>query len=75
MRQQEFEDYLRHFLHQEPFQPFVVEMVDGRVLLVEQPRVAFGGGGAGYVTPAEELVLFECEEVRDIRQATHEMSS
>src|SRR5262245_6691217 len=32
MTQQEFEDKLREFVRREPFEPFVVELLDGRSL-------------------------------------------
>jgi len=75
MNQQEFEELLRFFLRREPFQPFVVELLDGRMIEVDQPRVGFNGGAAGYVNASEELVFFECEEVRAIRALAHELAS
>ncbi len=32
MALQQFEDTLRQFLRREPFQPFVVELLDGRMI-------------------------------------------
>ncbi len=75
MSQQDFEDSLRQFLRREPFQPFVVELLDGRVILIEQRSLAFAGGAATYGTATKDLVFFDCEEVRAIREAAHEMSS
>ena len=67
MNVEQFEDTLRNFLRREPFQPFVVELVDGRAIEILRPKVVFGGGGASFFTPAYDLVEFACEEVRAIR--------
>jgi hypothetical protein len=68
MNIEQFEDTLRQILRKEPFQPFEVEMIDGRILHVEQ-KVAFGGGAAVYITPSLEIVEFACEDVQAIRSA------
>jgi len=65
---EQFEKMLRQLVRQEPFQPFLVEMVDGRVLTVDRP-VVFGGGGASFITPSDDLVEFACEDVQAIRPA------
>jgi len=72
MDQDRFEDLLRHFKRREPFEPFVVELLDGRVIRIEEGSVAFNAGAAVYLTPGPEMdvVTFECEGVRDIREAT-----
>lgn len=72
---EEFEDSLRQFLRREPFQPFMVELLDGSLITVEHSGVALGGGSALYCTPAYEFVEFACENVRTIRQATHQAAS
>jgi hypothetical protein len=68
MKAEQFEETLRQLLRREPFQPFVVEMVDGRVLAVDQ-KVVFGGGAASFITPSYELVEFACEDVKELRPA------
>ncbi|HWY88981.1 MAG TPA: hypothetical protein VNX28_19865 [Gemmataceae bacterium] len=68
MTVEQFEQTLRHLSRQEPFQPFEVEMVDGRVLTVDHP-VVFGGGAASFITPSYDLVEFACEDVQAIRPA------
>jgi hypothetical protein len=67
MNVEQFEETLRKLLRREPFQPFVVELLDGRVLTVNQPQVVFGGGSATYFTPNYDLVEFACEDVQAIR--------
>lgn len=62
-----FENTLRAFLHRQPFEPFVVEMLDGRVIAVDRPKVVFAGGAASFFTPDYDLVEFACEDVREIR--------
>ena len=50
----------------EPFHPFQVELVDGKVIIIERPSLALGGGAATMITD-DQFVEFECENVRDIR--------
>jgi hypothetical protein len=67
MNAEQFEDTLRQLLRQEPFQPFVVELVDGRVIEIDYPKVVIGGGGASFLTLPYDLVEFACEETQAIR--------
>lgn len=69
MNSQQFEDILRQFLQREPFEPFVVELLDGRSIEIISPNVAFCDGAASFFTPDFDLVDFVCEEVRAIRPA------
>jgi hypothetical protein len=69
MKIDQFDQALRQHLRREPFQPFVVELVDGRVLAVDQPKVVFAGGAASFFTPSYDLVEFACEDVLAIRPA------
>jgi hypothetical protein len=69
MQREPFENTLRQFLRREPFQPFVVELLDGRTIEVARPKVVIGGGGASFFTPDYDLIEFTCEEVRAIRHA------
>jgi hypothetical protein len=75
MNAEQLETTLRQFLHQDPFQPFVVELTGGRLIEVNRPRLALGGGGASFLTPAYDLVEFSCEEVRDVRRAVRGAAS
>lgn len=63
MELQTFEQSLRHYLRRKPFVPFVVALLDGRRITVDQPRVAINGRGAGFLSRAEGLVDFSCDEV------------
>jgi hypothetical protein len=67
MNRDQFENTLRQFVRREPFQPFVVELLDGRIIQIASPRVVMGGGGASFFTPDYDLIEFTCEEVRAIR--------
>ena len=69
MTAETFDLTLCRLLRQEPFQPFVVELVDGRRLEIDRRRLAVNYGGATLVTPELELIEFVPEEVRDIRLA------
>ncbi len=75
MNVEQFEDTLRTFLRREPFEPFVVELVDGRTVEVDEPGVAFAGGAASFLTPAYELIEFTFDDVREIRHAKHGAAS
>ena len=69
MNVEQFEETLRQLLRREPFQPFVVEMLDGRTIAVDEPKVVMGGGGATFVTADFDLMEFACEDVQTIRPA------
>ena len=65
MTKEKFEISLREYLERRPFQPFVVELRDGRRLMVKQLPVAYSDGGAGFIDPSDgALVDFTHEEVR-----------
>ena len=46
MTKEKFELSLRQYLERRPFQPFVVELRNGRRLTVKQLPVAYSDGGA-----------------------------
>ncbi|MBI1832455.1 MAG: hypothetical protein HYR84_13510 [Planctomycetes bacterium] len=75
MNQNLFEDTLRSYLRREPFQPFRVELVDGTAIVVDEPRLAFAGGGASMLTQDDRIVEFTCEQVREIRPASSQAVS
>jgi len=66
MHPTQFDETLRKFIRAKPFMPFVVEMLDGRHIVISEPTVAFDAGGAIYVSDAD-IVRFFCEDVRTIR--------
>ena len=67
MNQQAFEETLRKYLRNKPFHPFAVELVNGNVITIDQPKLAIGGDSAALITTDDELIEFACEEVRAIR--------
>jgi hypothetical protein len=67
MTQQEFEDTLRQFIRRDPFVPFEVEMLDGRIIPINRPGLAIGGGAASHIMPDFDIVEFACEGVRRIQ--------
>ena len=69
MTAKQFDQTLRQFHNREPFEPFVVEMLDGRLIEVHSPNVAFCDGAASFFTADSEFVQLVCEEVRAIRPA------
>jgi len=75
MTQQEFEETIRECIWREPFQPFVVELLDGTIIDVDAPSVAMGGGEAGFITAEEDVIFFAHENVKTIRVPTRELSA
>jgi hypothetical protein len=59
----EFEKQLRERLRRAPFQPFVINVNDGRRILVDAPAVAFDAGRAGFIGQDELVEFFDCENV------------
>ena len=65
MNKNEFEASLRQFLDREPTLPFVVNLTDGRRLVIHHPPVVFCDGAASYIDPADNaLVDFFHDEVQ-----------
>ncbi len=65
MSKDEFHTSLRQFLGRQPFAPFVVELRDGRRLVIKQPPVVFSDGVASFIDPADgALVDFRHGEVQ-----------
>jgi hypothetical protein len=76
MTKEDFQQQMRAFLRQRPFQPFTVVLDTGQRIEVDVPEaVALGGGAAGYLDPAGEATLFECEDVSEITVHTPETAS
>ncbi len=67
MTNKQVEEKLTELVHREPFVPFVVDLVDGKSLLLTQPPV-FDETGAGYINSDGALADFEFERVCAIRQ-------
>jgi hypothetical protein len=64
MTKDQFYAQLRQFAHREPFAPFVVELRDGRRLVINEPPIAFGNEAAGFIDPQDgALVDFYHDEV------------
>lgn len=75
MNQTQFEDTLLQFIRREPFEPFVVEKLDGTVIHVEYCGVVYNAGGATYVTKDFDFIEFTCEDTRAMRAAVGETAS
>ena len=71
MSKTEFDDTLRKFIRSKPFIPFVVELLNGRRIVITEPTVAFDNGGAIFVSDSD-VVRFFCEDVREMRPAPQE---
>ena len=62
MTKDEFHARLRQFLQRQPFSPFVVELRDGRRLVVQQPPVVFSDGAASFIDADDGALVDFCHE-------------
>ncbi|MFM9962386.1 MAG: hypothetical protein ACKV2Q_14325 [Planctomycetaceae bacterium] len=74
MNAREIDDQLIELKHREPFQPFEVELLDGRVISFVDPNFAINGGAA-FLSDDYELVTFDWNDVRTIQLLTHKAVS
>ena len=70
MSEEQFTQTLREYTKRKPYVPFIVELVDGERIYIDEPAVAFSGGTAGYLNESGELVRFSNRTVRLIGPAT-----
>jgi hypothetical protein len=75
VKNQDFESALRELLRGDPFQPFEVQINDGRTIIVDEPAVAFGGGRAGFIGADELVEFFDSDSVVAFRTANQELAS
>jgi hypothetical protein len=66
MSEQQFDQILCECLRREPFQPFVIELVNGKRYEFHAPVLALNYGAAGFISDSEGLVTILCEDVRHI---------
>jgi len=67
MTPQQVEAKVIELIHREPFMPFVVDMTDGRSLVIPHPRLSINGGGAVFFGPDGGLVDVDFKLVQTIR--------
>ena len=72
MSPEDVESTLIRLLRREPFQPFVIDLADGRRLEIDDRCLAMNGGGATFLTPDYLVEEFWFADVRDIRPTTLE---
>lgn len=72
MSREDVESTLIRLLRREPFQPFVIDLADGRRLEIDDRCLAMNGGGATFLTPDYLVEEFWFADVRDIRPTTLE---
>jgi hypothetical protein len=75
MNADQFEQTLLQFLRRRPFEPFVVELLDGRLIEITSPTVVVGGAAATFISPDFDHTDFYGKEVRAIRAAVREGSA
>src|SRR5438874_4837 len=69
MTNKQVEEKLTELKHRKPFVPFIVELNDGRSLVVPEPP-SFDENGAGFIDSDGALADFWFKEVRAIRPFT-----
>ena len=67
MLREDVEPTLIQLLRQKPFQPFIIDLADGRRLAIGNRCLVIGGGGGTWWTPDDMLEDFWFDDVRDIR--------
>ena len=73
MTKKEFQNGLRQLLNSDPFSPFVVELRDGRRIIIKKPPLAFTDEGASFIDSTDgALVGFERNEVKKFTLLTPE---
>ena len=73
MKKKQFDETLRTLIRHQPFQPFVVDLLDGNRIAIDAPdSVAFNDGAAGYISPTNEVFFFNFRTVREFVTATRE---
>ncbi|HZT83427.1 MAG TPA: hypothetical protein VFA26_24565 [Gemmataceae bacterium] len=76
MTHDDFEKTCMAFKYRQPPQAFVVELCDGRQILLADPRgLVFNPPAVGYLSPDDELVNFSCEQVRAFSRLVPETAS
>jgi hypothetical protein len=65
MTKDDFDARLREHLQRKPFAPFVVDLLDGRRIIIKKRQVAFCDGAASFIDPDDgALVEFYHNEVQ-----------
>ena len=71
MDRETFERTLRTFRWRTPFLPFLMDLVNGTRLVVDEPEaIGFGEGNVGYIGPDGSLSIFNQDEVSQITSQT-----
>jgi len=62
-----FQDELRLLLRARPFVPFAIVMTDDRIIVIDEPAVAFNGGAASFIDSHGDIQFIQCEQVQDFK--------
>lgn len=72
----EFDTTLRQFTQAPKFIPFVVELDDGRRILIRQRALAFGGGMAGFIDSDDGAIVdFSHKQVKSFSLLNQEIGA
>jgi hypothetical protein len=72
MSEELFTQMLRENIYRKPFQPFCVELQDGKRIIVDYPSVAIAGPSAAFLGE-NEVATFDCDQVKTIFLAVPEV--
>jgi hypothetical protein len=72
MTAQNFEETFRKLARQKPFVPFIVDMKDGRRIVVEHRHVVINGNGAGFISKKNGLVDIRFDQIEHLAILTPE---
>jgi hypothetical protein len=75
MAAQQFDQEMLRLIRARPFHPFAIVMEAGRTLHVVMPKAAINNGGTGIVDSLGEIHLIECEQVRELKLASEELTT
>jgi len=71
MKRLAFQEAVDRFRHQDPFQPFIVEMDDGTRFVVNQPKMLMCyAGAATYFGSDGEWQFVDSEDVHQVMELT-----
>ncbi len=74
MQREEMESELRTRRWAVPKKPYVIELINGERIEIDDPEaVAFDGGAGGFINAQGEPIDFECEEIVRIYDAVPEL--
>ena len=64
-----FEQALRRLRNAEPFRPFVIRLIEGELILVDEPLgLAFSGGTGAFIAGSGDMSFFKADQIEFIQE-------